>query len=71
MPADVSGAGALRPRARTNYLIDRLADTVNFDGFDDPKFTLQDALEYLADRYDLSFDVDEKAFAKAVEKNRQ
>lgn len=59
---------AMRPGARTNYLIDRLADTANFDGFDDPRFTFQDALEYLTDRYDLSFNVDEKAFAKAFGK---
>jgi hypothetical protein len=50
---------------RMLYLRDRLSDTVNFDGFDDPKFTLQDALEYLSDRYDLSFDVLEPAFKAA------
>jgi hypothetical protein len=57
---------AMRPGARTYYLADKLGDWVNFDGFDDPKFTLQDALDYLTDRYDLSFNVDEKAFAKAI-----
>jgi hypothetical protein len=61
---------ALKARHRTHYLIDRLTDTVMFDGFDDPRFTLQDALDYLADRYDLSFDVDEKAFAKAIGKDK-
>ena len=51
---------------RMLQLRDRLSDTVNFDGFDDPRFTLQDALDYLADRYDLSFDVLEPAFKSAV-----
>jgi hypothetical protein len=50
---------------RMLYLRDRLSDTVDFQGFDDPKMTLQDALEYLADRYDLSFDVLEPAFRAA------
>jgi hypothetical protein len=56
--------------ARSQYLAERMADTVDFQGFDDPKMTLQDALEYLADRYDLSFDVDEKAFEKAIGKDK-
>jgi hypothetical protein len=47
-------------------LIDKLAQRVEFGGFDDPKMTLQDALEYLCDRYDIQFDVDEKAFAEAI-----
>ncbi|HMF14831.1 MAG TPA: VWA domain-containing protein, partial [Gemmataceae bacterium] len=50
---------------RMLYLRDKLSETVNFDGFDDPKMTLQDALEYLTDRYDLSFDVLEPAFKAA------
>jgi hypothetical protein len=51
-------------------ITDRLAERVEFCGFDDPKLTLQDALDYLTDRYDLSFDVDEKAFAKAFGKDK-
>jgi hypothetical protein len=47
---------------RMLYLRDRLSDTVNFDGLDDPRTTLQDALEYLSDRFDVSFDVLEFAF---------
>jgi hypothetical protein len=50
-------------------LADKLRETVDFGGFDDPKMTLQDALEYLTDRYDLSFDVDEKAFTQETGKN--
>jgi hypothetical protein len=70
-PAEKQPAqAALRPAARTYYLAERLGDTVDFQGFDDPKMTLQDALEYLADRYDLSFDVDEKAFARAIGKDK-
>jgi RNA polymerase sigma factor (sigma-70 family) len=50
--------------SRHKQLIDRLADTVQFDGYDDPRFTLQDALDHLADRYDLAFQVDEASFSK-------
>jgi hypothetical protein len=50
--------------ARQDYLAERLIEAVNFDGFDDPRTTLQDALDYLADRYDLSFDIDESAFVR-------
>ena len=64
----VNAQNAMKPRARTNYLMDRLTDAVNFEGFNDPRTTLQDGLDYLADRYDLSFDVDEKAFAQAFGK---
>jgi hypothetical protein len=58
------GFGADVPK-RMLYLRDRLSDVVDFPGFDDPKYTLQDALEYLTDRYDLSFDVFEAAFKAA------
>jgi hypothetical protein len=51
--------------ARMLQLRDKLSETVDFGGFDDPKMTLQDALEYLTDRYDLSFDVLEPAFKAA------
>jgi len=39
-----------------------LAKPVKFAGFDDPKTTLQEALDQLAKRYNLSFDINEKAF---------
>jgi hypothetical protein len=51
---------------RMLYLRDRLSDTVNFEGFNDPRTTLQDALDYLSDRFDLSFDILEPAFKAAV-----
>jgi tetratricopeptide (TPR) repeat protein len=52
-------------RKRALELRNRLSETVDFDGFIDPKMTLQDALDILADRYDLSFHVLEFAFRTA------
>src|SRR5262249_39267029 len=40
----------------------KLKTVIKFDGFDDPKMALQDALEYLADRFEINFDVNEAAF---------
>jgi hypothetical protein len=62
-------ARAVVSTARQDYFADKLTQTVNFDGFDDPKMTLQDALEYLTDRYDLAFEIDRAAFAKFDVKN--
>jgi hypothetical protein len=56
---------ALRRVANPKHFIDRLASRVDFPGFDDPKMSLRDALDKLADQYQLSFDVDEKAFQDA------
>ncbi|HEY7158436.1 MAG TPA: vWA domain-containing protein, partial [Gemmataceae bacterium] len=39
-----------------------LSQPVKFGGYEDPKITLNEALEQLAQRYNLSFDVNEKAF---------
>ncbi len=39
-----------------------LSKPVKFPGFDDPKTTLQEVLDALAKRYNLSFDINEKAF---------
>jgi len=64
----VNAQNALKPASNTSYLLDKLPEAVNFPGIDDPRFTLQDALDYLAEFYDLSFDVDEKAFAEAYGK---
>jgi hypothetical protein len=63
-----SGLGPDTPR-KTLQLRDKLDKPVNFSGFDaDPKMTLQEALDHLADRYDLTFDVNESAFkAEMVE----
>jgi hypothetical protein len=55
---------AVAQTARQDYLAERLRDAVSFDGFDDPRTTLQDALEYLRDRFDLTFDLDEQAFSR-------
>jgi len=54
--------------ARQDYLVERLRDTVNFEGFNDPRTTLQDALDYLRDRYDLTYVIDETAFPKGKAK---
>ncbi len=43
-------------------LAKKLAEPVDFPGLDDPKTTLGDALELLTQKYDLRFDVNEKAF---------
>jgi hypothetical protein len=40
----------------------KLAQRVRFDGIDDPKATLDEALEKLTKLYDVNFDINEKAF---------
>ena len=40
----------------------KLAQRVRFDGIDDPKTTLSDALDNLGKLYDINFDINEKAF---------
>src|SRR5262249_6167860 len=56
-----SGLGGSMPR-RGLELRDKLSETVKFPGFEDPRTTLAEALEFLATRYGLAFDVNEKAF---------
>ncbi len=41
---------------------DTLVRPCQFSGFDDPRMTLQEALEFMAKRYELHFTVSEKAF---------
>ena len=43
----------------------RLNQTVEFSGFDDPKTTLEEALNSLASQYSLAFDVNDNAFKGA------
>jgi serine/threonine protein kinase len=62
---DESSSGPGLPKS-TLQLRGRLLETVDFVGFDDPRMTLQDALEYLGHRYDLSFDVRESALKVAL-----
>ena len=50
---------------RLKEIVDRMPKPVEFPGFDDPKMTLQDALEFFNDRTGLSFHVDEAAFKEA------
>jgi hypothetical protein len=50
---------------RNSQLLDFLRGPIpKFMGYDDPKTTLQEALQDLMDRYDVTFHVDEKAFSK-------
>jgi hypothetical protein len=51
-----------RQDARGLELRDKLGKPVDYQGIDDPKVTLQEVLDQLAQVYDLSFDVNEKAF---------
>ncbi len=68
----VAGAAAPAPALVPNpplpgalQAADMLSRPVKFGGFDaDPKMTLQEALDALADRYDLGFTVNDAAFAK-------
>jgi tetratricopeptide (TPR) repeat protein len=48
--------------ARGIELQHRLSETVKFEGIDDARATLSDALDQLSKRYNLTFDVNEKAF---------
>jgi hypothetical protein len=49
-------------REKSNELADALNRTVKCGGFEDPKTTLIEALDILANRYDLPFDINETAF---------
>ncbi len=61
------GTGAEISKA-TLELRDKLGQTVDFEGLDDNKATLLDALDLLRTRYKLTFDVNESAFkAEGVE----
>jgi hypothetical protein len=57
-------SASLAPAAENKALplAAKLKETVKFDGFDDPKTTLGEALDKLADQYALQFDVNELAF---------
>jgi hypothetical protein len=58
------GTPALRAEeaARGRELRHLLDSPVQYEGLEDPKATLQDALEQLAKRFNLSFDINEHAF---------
>ena len=51
-----------RARERGDELADALNKAVKIAGFEDPKTTLVELLDQLSKRFDLTFDVDEKAF---------
>lgn len=51
--------------SRSQELRHLLEKPVKFSGLEDPKTTFSEALECIAKRYNLSFDIDEYAFKKA------
>jgi hypothetical protein len=63
-PGPVSAAQPGGPPGRQE-LRQRLSEPVKFPGFDDPKTTLTEALDALAKRYDLAFDINDQAFKDA------
>jgi hypothetical protein len=64
-PAPQPAAPAPQPPGASDPWQAKLCRRVKFGGFDDPKITLMEALKQLAKRYDLTFDLNEKAFAEA------
>jgi RNA polymerase sigma factor (sigma-70 family) len=65
--AEVPPPALPQPAANNDLAIrDSLARTYKFDGFDDPKITLQDTLEALSQRYGIPFSVDERSFRNAA-----
>src|SRR5262249_60853175 len=59
-------AVASNPAAKAQSLPAKLAARVNFEGYNDPRTTLQDVMDNLNDKFDVRFDVDEMAFKSAV-----
>lgn len=58
-------AAAPAPAQATNkshVLADKLKSAIDYPGLDDPKATLNDALDHLAKRYGLKFDINKRAF---------
>lgn len=51
--------------ARGQELRRRLSDTIDFHGIEDARATLNDALDMLAKRYNLTFDINDEAFKEA------
>jgi tetratricopeptide (TPR) repeat protein len=58
---EVTTLGTEIPK-KTLELRETLGRVTKYDGLDDPKFTLQDALDQLSAKYGVNFDVNEKAF---------
>jgi hypothetical protein len=59
-------AVAQKESAKPLSLPAKLASRVSLDGYDDPRFTLQDALDNLSDKFDLRFEVEELPFKAAA-----
>lgn len=58
-------AGTPAEIARARELRHQLSNTVDFKGIEDARATLNDALDALAKRYNLTFDINEEAFKEA------
>lgn len=58
----VPAGNAEEPKDATLSVAQKLFKPVKFNGFDDPKTTLQEALDALSKEHDISFDVIDKAF---------
>jgi hypothetical protein len=56
-PAHAADPGDLR-----QHLFEKVFKTVHFNGMDDPKTTLTEALDSLVRTYDLSYDINDRAF---------
>ncbi len=60
---DLAPAPEAKPASGVAELRDRLKQPITFDGFDaDPQFTFGEALAFLADRLNVSFNINEGAF---------
>jgi hypothetical protein len=55
-------AVANKPAAKAQSLPAKLASRVSINGYDDPRTTLQDALDNLSDKFDVRFEVEEIPF---------
>jgi hypothetical protein len=66
----LAAAGRGECGGRQTELADTLTKPVKFGGFEaDSRYSLGEALDFLADRFDLTFDVNEKAFEAEKVKN--
>jgi hypothetical protein len=64
-PAPKPAAPAPQPPGASDSLQAKLSRRVKFGGFEDPKTTLREALDHLAEQYDLRFEINQRAFATA------
>src|SRR6516225_12366223 len=65
-PQEKAPTVAKKDAAKPLSLVTKLASRANFDGYDDPRTTLQDALDNLSDKFDMRLERDEMALKSAV-----